>query len=66
MITVLVNNEEYAVSATTLADLLDELGYGGARVATALDGVFIPAPGRAAASLGAGARVEVVAPMQGG
>lgn len=66
MITVFVNDETQTVSATTVAALLDELGYGGARVATALNGVFIPVTERAKARLVNGAKVEVVAPMQGG
>ncbi|MBO6037490.1 MAG: sulfur carrier protein ThiS [Acetobacter sp.] len=64
--TIFVNDETHTVSATTLAALLDELGYGGARIATALDGVFVPATERAKATLINGAKVEVVAPMQGG
>lgn len=66
MITVFVNNETQTVSATTMAALLDELGYGDARVATALDGVFIPVTERTKTFLVNGAKVEVVAPMQGG
>ena len=66
MITVFVNDETQTVSATTVAALLEELGYGDARVATALNGVFIPVTERDQACLVHGAKVEVVAPMQGG
>lgn len=52
--------------ASRLAEALDELGYGGATVATALNGSFVPAPQRAATALSAGDRLEVVAPRQGG
>ncbi|MFT8674820.1 MAG: sulfur carrier protein ThiS [Acetobacter sp.] len=61
-----VNDETHDVSAHTLAALIDELGYGGARIATALDGLFVPAVQRAQAVLAEGMRVEIVAPMQGG
>ncbi len=61
-----VNDETQDVSATTLAGLLDELGYAGARIATALNGHFVPRTERMRATLAAGARVEIVAPMQGG
>ncbi|GBQ30890.1 sulfur carrier protein ThiS [Acetobacter fabarum] len=61
-----VNDEAQDVSATTLAGLIDELGYAGARIATALNGQFVPKTERERAALAAGARVEIVAPMQGG
>lgn len=61
-----VNGEAQDVSATTLAGLIDELGYAGARIATALNGQFVPKAERERAALAAGARVEIVAPMQGG
>ena len=61
-----VNDETHEVSARTLAALIDELGYGGARIATALDGLFVPATQREKTPLADGMRVEIVAPMQGG
>ena len=61
-----VNGTPRALDATTLAEALVELGYGEARVATALNEGFIPAPARAATHLKDGDRLEVVAPMQGG
>jgi len=45
---------------------LEELGYGGSTVATALNGEFVPANLRAAAALAEDDRLEVLAPMQGG
>ena len=53
-------------SAATLADLLDEQGYGEAVVATALNGSFLPKGLRAQTRLADGDTVEIVAPMQGG
>lgn len=63
---IVVNDEVHEVSATTLAALIDELGYGGARIATAMNGSFVPVPLRSKTELNDGAQVEIVAPMQGG
>ncbi|MCE2573939.1 sulfur carrier protein ThiS [Komagataeibacter sp. FNDCR2] len=64
---ILVNDQHHDVIAPTLAALLEELGYDGtARLATAMDGSFVAAAKRAAVSLHEGARVEILAPMQGG
>ncbi|BBC78512.1 thiamine biosynthesis protein [Acetobacter orientalis] len=63
---IVVNEQEHNVSATTLAALIDELGYGGARVATALNGDFVPVTHRKDALLKDGVKIEIVAPMQGG
>ena len=60
------NGEPTATEAATLADLLEEKGYNGAVVATALNGTFLPKGLRAATPLSDGDAVEVVAPMQGG
>lgn len=61
-----VNGTETEVRAQTLAGVLDELGYGGAKVATAVNETFVPATARDATTLATGDRVEVVAPRQGG
>ncbi|MBS4073618.1 sulfur carrier protein ThiS [Ameyamaea chiangmaiensis] len=61
-----VNDEPRDVTGDTLSVVLDELGYGAARVATALDGLFVPVSRRATASVTDGARLEILAPMQGG
>ena len=61
-----LNGETLRTEAATLADLLDEKGYNGAVVATALNGTFLPKGLRASAPLSDGDTVEVVAPMQGG
>lgn len=63
---IMVNDEAHEVSARTLAALIDELGYSGARIATALNGRFVPVTQRAETLLADGAQVEIVAPMQGG
>ncbi len=63
---IVVNGEPRQVAATTLAAMLEELGYGGARLATALDGDFVPAGRRDACRLAEGCAVEILAPRQGG
>ena len=61
-----VNGEPRETMAATIADLIDEAGYGAAKVATALNGEFVPVRARAATRLKAGDHVEIVAPRQGG
>lgn len=61
-----VNGEDREVASDTLAGALEELGYGGAAVATALNEGFVPKAGRDTATLSPGDRVEIVAPRQGG
>ena len=61
-----VNGETREVEGRTLADLLDELGYGGVVVATAVNGDFAPMDRRGSTALTDGDEVEVLAPMQGG
>ena len=61
-----INGERTEVQAETLSALLEELGYGDAKVATALNESFVPATARADATLSPGDRVEIVAPRQGG
>ena len=61
-----VNGTAHEVTATTLDAALQELGWGEARVATALNGEFVPKSARAQTALRDGDRLEVLAPMQGG
>ncbi|KFE34214.1 sulfur carrier protein ThiS [Thioclava atlantica] len=61
-----VNGKPREVAARDLAALLAELGIAGESVATALDGGFVPRGARAGAVLEPGAKVEILAPMQGG
>ena len=63
---ILVNGASREIRAADLGAALEELGYGGAVVATAVNGEFVPATARPAARLADGDRVEVLAPMQGG
>ena len=61
-----INGEPREVSATRLSDVLAELGFADAKVATAVNGDFVPAVARASTPLSDGDRVEIVAPQQGG
>ena len=64
--TLTINGQPEEHEAVTLGALVDELGLAEAKVATALNGAFVPARARAEIILTAGDRVEIVAPRQGG
>jgi sulfur carrier protein len=64
--TLFVNGEPREIDAATLAEVLNALDYGSAKVATALNGEFVPARSREAASVKTGDRIEILAPRQGG
>lgn len=61
-----LNGASIEASVDTLAELLDAHGFGGAKVATAVNGSFVPATMRDAHALSDGDSIEVLAPMQGG
>jgi len=61
-----INGTLTEVRADTLAGVLDELGHGDAKVATALNETFVPASARGQTALAPGDRVEIVSPRQGG
>ena len=63
---ILVNNESRNVAGPSLADALDELGYAGAVIATAVNGDFAPVRSRPMLMLQEGDRLELLAPMRGG
>ena len=65
-VTVDINGAPTLVYSRTLADLIVELGYADAKVATALNGDFIATAARASTPLHASDRVEILAPRQGG
>ena len=65
-IAVVVNGERCLTRAATIAALVADCGYGEAKIATALNGSFVPAKSRAATPLSDGDHVEIVAPRQGG
>ena len=61
-----INGEPREVSASRLSEVLAELGLADAKVATAVNGDFVPAGARERTALAEGDRVEIVAPQQGG
>jgi len=61
-----VNGEAMTLAAESLAEVVEVLGYGGQKVATALNGDFVPAHRRGETPVGDGDRIEIVAPRQGG
>ena len=63
---IVVNGAPRQVTARALPELLVELGYGGDRVATAVNENFVPSTARADVVLDSGDRLEIVAPRQGG
>ncbi|MFQ3184520.1 MAG: sulfur carrier protein [Alteromonas macleodii] len=61
-----LNGETIDAVACSLADLLESQGFGEAKIATAVNGCFVPSTVRADHSLTDGDMIEVLAPMQGG
>jgi len=63
---IILNGKPAEVAAANLDDLLVELGYADAVVATAINEDFVPKDRRATVNVQAGDRLEVVAPLRGG
>ena len=63
---IILNGAKRDITGQTVADVLIEIGLETARVATALNGEFLPAPQRSTTSLAAGDTLEVLSAMQGG
>ena len=61
-----VNGELQELPAATLADALQSLDLAEAKVATALNGEFVPARARGSTPVKDGDRIEILAPRQGG
>jgi sulfur carrier protein len=61
-----VNGRLHEVQATTLASLIDELGYGDRKVGTAINQEFVRDRDRDKRVLQDGDAVEIVTPRQGG
>jgi sulfur carrier protein len=61
-----VNGELQEIRAATLAEAVQSLDFGEAKVATALNGEFVPARARASTLVKDGDRIEILAPRQGG
>lgn len=63
---IFLNGRRVVSAAATVAGLLAEQGYQGLKVATAVNGAFVPERAREAAPVSAGDSVEVVSARQGG
>ena len=63
---ILVNGVWRETAGSGLAATLEELGYGGRVISTAVNGEFVTVEERARTALADGDRLEVLAPMQGG
>jgi sulfur carrier protein len=61
-----LNGECLKTEARTLAELVAGQGFAATAVATAVNGAFVPREARTATLLAGGAKVESVAPRQGG
>ncbi len=65
-ISLVLNGETIAAQAETLADLIVRQAYAGQRIATAVNGEFVPERARAFWRLSPGDRIEIVSARQGG
>ena len=65
-LTLTLNGAPARTTAATLADLIVEQGFGGAKVATAVNRTFVPERARATTRLNPGDAIEVVSARQGG
>lgn len=63
---IVLNGKPCEVSRGRLDAVLEELGYQGAKVATAVNGAFVARRARGETALNEGDTLEVIAPMQGG
>ncbi len=63
---IVVNGETRSTRAKTLAELCTALELADAKIATALNGDFVPADAREARLLAENDRIEIVTPRQGG
>jgi sulfur carrier protein len=66
MIDLIVNGRAVATAAKTVSDLVAMQDFAGARIATAVNGDFVPEGRRATTPLNPGDQVEIVTPRQGG
>jgi sulfur carrier protein len=64
--TIVLNGEKVEINAVSLNEVLNELGYKDAKIATAVNEEFVPETLRSTIELSDGDRLEILAPMQGG
>ena len=63
---IVLNGEARPLEAARLDRALEELGYAGAHIATAVNGEMVPRERRREVELSDGDRLEVLAPLPGG
>jgi sulfur carrier protein len=63
---IIVNGAPLVTAAVTVAALVDEQGFANVKVATAINGEFVPERMRTATSLRPGDRIEILTVRQGG
>lgn len=63
---IVLNGEDCRLEAARLDRALEELGYTGGHIATAVNGEMVPRHARAETELHEGDRLEVLAPLPGG
>lgn len=63
---IVINGETRDTRAKTLAELCAALDFADAKIATAVNGDFVPANARATRPLAENDRIEIVTPRQGG
>jgi sulfur carrier protein len=63
---IVLNGEPASTEARNLAELCRKLGLADAKIATAVNGNFVPAQERARMPLSEADEIEIVAPRQGG
>ena len=61
-----LNGKPHATKAKNLTELVTDEGLSDTKIATALNGVFVPAGARDTHDLSEGDKVEIVAARQGG
>ena len=61
-----LNGEQHITEAKSLSELCLAEGLGETKIATALNGTFVPANARDTQILNEGDKIEIVAPRQGG
>jgi sulfur carrier protein len=65
-LTIVLNGRPLETAARSVADLVASQALSGMRVATALNGHFVPEAQRGTTALNPGDRIEIVSPRQGG
>lgn len=66
MLKILLNGSQLVTEAKTLEELCDSLGYANTKIATAMNGEFVPERNRQSVVLTRDDKIEIVSPRQGG